>query len=135
MMAGEEISLAGADGLCLSAAAGERGALRAAVGGLNLGAPEESFVVANALLRDDRGPLRYGDAARPCVARGGRARNGGRRTGELHRPLSQAAVAEAARGRACPELSRCMSVGLVDGSEEVVKAGRSFTGKYLAPFL
>ena len=61
---GGEVSLRGSRGLCLSVApvkAGEAVAFAASVAGLGLGRREERFVVVNALLRDDRGRVKYGD--------------------------------------------------------------------------
>lgn len=61
---GGEVSLRGSRGLCLSVApvkAGEAVAFAASVAGLGLGRREERFVVVNAMLRDDRGRVKYGD--------------------------------------------------------------------------
>ena len=61
---GAEVSLRGARGLCLSvrpAKDQEDVVFDASVGGLNLGAADERFVVCNAMVRDDKGLVRYGD--------------------------------------------------------------------------
>ena len=56
---GAEVSLRGARGLGLSVAPVREAddvVFEAAVGGLNLGAADERFVVCNAMVRDDKGP-------------------------------------------------------------------------------
>ena len=72
---GAEVSLRGARGLGLSVAPVREAddvVFEAAVGGLNLGAADERFVVCNAMVRDDKGPVRYGDVVglRSRLARG-----------------------------------------------------------------
>ena len=72
---GAEVSLRGARGLGLSVAPVQEAddvVFEAAVGGLNLGAADERFVVCNAMVRDDKGPVRYGDVVglRSRLARG-----------------------------------------------------------------
>ena len=85
---GAEVSLRGARGLGLSVAPVREAddvVFEAAVGGLNLGAADERFVVCNAMVRDDKGPVRYGDVVglRSRLARGRcpAARRGLRRRG------------------------------------------------------
>ena len=60
---GTEVALRSSSGLCLSVApVGGSGAqevdFRAGVRGLGLGRREERFVACNAMLRDDRGPVK-----------------------------------------------------------------------------
>ena len=106
---GAEVSLRGARGLGLSVAPVREAddvVFEAAVGGLNLGAADERFVVCNAMVRDDKGPVRHGDAAASGAGCRGRCLGSATRlAGEDEARLCARSSARRAR-RCCPRRTR-----------------------------